>query len=242
MPEQDFSKIKLSEEDPRFINAGLSRNFRQVAQIMGDRLILPAEFPPELQLDVDMGCLKQPDWMRPELFESKCRLANTGANVGDTHYLFVLPASIAGRPLTVNNVLSVANQTVGDRTPLFYKYNRPGPHKWFENSPVGDMVLSTDSKWILLYESPFLIGKQRGSTCMPDYCLAGLGAVATCLFANLLLRDRRVFANGYGAVQETCPGGQRIDIGLNLGSGARIWFDDQDPERSKMIGQALMRV
>jgi hypothetical protein len=123
--------------------SGGSANLAEAKELMGNKMVGPDA---RIFEGKDLGEIPALPANIMEILNSKCDLSNDGRRVADTHRLVLVPASIDGKPLTLNALRELATEAVKGKDPSFYGQD------WYDNEAFANKPLEK-STWVLEYQT-----------------------------------------------------------------------------------------
>lgn len=175
------------------------------------------------------------------ILNSKCELSNDGRTVAETHRLALVPASVDGKPLTLNALRALATEAGKGRDPSFEG------QQWYKYEAFANRPLET-STWVLAYET--VAPKSRSKSDARQVALVEklsnyrtarlLEHVGTMVF-NDLENGERIYPSLYGRCEERSASGARVVAGFFYARGLSLDEDDIDGPRRDLLGRAVVR-
>ena len=176
-----------------------------------------------------------------EILNSKCELSNDGRTVAETHRLVLVPASIDGKPLTLNALRALATEAGKGRDPSFFVRQIWHDNEAFANKPL------EKSTWVLEYEtvapkSTNLMDAEQVALVekLPNHRTAKILEHVGAMVFNDLENGERIYPDIYGRCEERSASGARVRAG-NFSANGPYFVGNSDGHRSAYLGRAVVR-
>lgn len=175
-----------------------------------------------------------------EILNSKCELSNDGRTVAETHRLVLVPASIDGKPLTLNALREFATEAGKGKDPSFYEQD------WYDNEAFANKPLEK-STWVLEYET--VAPKSENKTDaqqvalvekLPNHRTAKILEHVGAMVFNDLENGARIYPSMYGRCEERSASGARVSAGSFV-AGGLIVDGNFGGYRHAYLGRAVVR-
>lgn len=229
-----LSKVK---ELRGLVQSGGSAEIAEAKELMGNKMVGPDA---RIFEGKDLGEIPALPANILEILNSKCDLSNDGRRVADTHRLVLVPASIDGKPLTLNALRELATEAGKGKDPSFYGQD------WYDNEAFANKPLEK-STWVLEYQT--VAPKSENKTDaqqvalvekLPNHRTAKILEHVGAMVFNDLENGERIYPSIYGRCEERSASGARVDAGHFFAGGLLVDAFNGD-SRLVYLGRAVVR-